>query len=219
MKYFKIFTVIFIAFMLLLSNNTKAQMDCPLGFIELKKTIDVTVNGQTCPYDVWLCVRCDAGPYPIPFEVRLNCLGPVNSECTLDIALTVAAIKSTITDPSWINENITEECFAGWGPCQPFYPFTFKELNTNVPACWKKFNFIDENNEPHIRYVACEHLRCITIYKVCWDGTNFQKILWEGPYLFGTGTCEIYAVEPYEPPDPGPNQYSDCFYIQSECWL
>ncbi|MFH1051431.1 MAG: hypothetical protein V1779_10950 [bacterium] len=188
--------------------------ECDTGWVELyRPNIPIVVDGDTCLYNLWLCVKCNAGTYPIPFEVKLNCHGPVDNDCLLDVPKVVEEIKKLITDANWVDANLGDDCFAGTGPCNPYYPLTFKELIGHIPVCWKKYNFIDDDNKSHILYMGCDNMTCITEYRYCWNGSDFEMILMEDPYIQGSGNC-IYP----EPPDPLPGLYTGCFYIPGECW-
>ncbi|MFC2130077.1 hypothetical protein ACFLSQ_01460 [Bacteroidota bacterium] len=213
MKCFKLFLVLFISLLVLSGGEAKAQEDCDSGWVAIyKPNIPVIVDGDTCDYDLWLCVRCDAGPYPIPFEVKLNCRGPSDNDCVLDVPKSIQAIEDIITDPQWIYDNLSSECFAGWPPCGQ-YPWQWKEVIYHVPVCWRKYNFIDDDKESHMLLEGCTDMWCITKYDVCWDGENFQKIKTDGPVIDGTGICLFE-----EPADPDEEEYSECWYIEGDCW-
>jgi hypothetical protein len=213
MKVFKIF-IVSLFFLLLLSGiKVYAQGECDTGWVQIYlPSVEVIVDGDTCDYQIWLCVHCEATPNIQPLEIKIHCTGPVDNNCILDIADIHQEIEKMITDPEWIDENLVE-CFVGVPPCsQPEWDYL--KLIGRVPVCWKKYNLWD-GQESHIIYEGCSNMTCVTKYKVCWDGVKeiFDKQLYEGPYIEGSGSCHKD-----EQPDPPPGQYSSCFYIEGDCW-
>jgi hypothetical protein len=51
------------------------------GTISRTETVTITVDNDTCSYNVRLCVSCPAGTNPVPFEIILNQFEPADSSC------------------------------------------------------------------------------------------------------------------------------------------
>ena len=212
----------FIAIFLSSSFEAKAEFpsdECDPGFIQLDPIpVSITVDGQTCDYWVYLCVKCDVSPSSSSFEIYFYCHGPVDINCVLDGKKVIEAINDIITDPNWIEQNISNQCFSGWPPCSPLWQK--KQITYLVPMCWRKYNWDDLFGHHGIFYEACSDTKkCKTIYEVCWDGNEYTKTLISGPIATEGSTCKIFNTYPFEPPDPEPCAYSECFFILGDCPL
>ncbi|MFC2131361.1 hypothetical protein ACFLSQ_07990 [Bacteroidota bacterium] len=203
MKYLKLFIIFFIS--LLVLNEFEANAwdfdDCPEGYDVIKTSVWVKIGEKNCEYDVWLCVKCE---FMTHYEgaIGLVCWGPTDPNCVAgDGGEVVPIIESIVFAPDFI---ATYLCEGIYPPCtNP--PSSGFELTTEVPMCWRKYNFEDES----IIYERCpDEETCNSVWNLCWDvileDWNMQRI--SGPTQSGTPACQLW-----EPDDPDEDEYSVCF--------
>jgi hypothetical protein len=186
------------------------NISCPSGYTHYVRTVSVTVGGTTCNYIIDICVLCENVTHIDSLTIMLKAFRTLDT-CNQDPNLVNAAIYSIITDPFWINFNIPISCFTGIIPCEEGY-FYLKGVE---PVCWKKVGYLDDYNNLKIAYVGCyyETCECVTVYRICWDGSSYTIDIESGP---SSGTCNCLENEP---PDPqNPDEETDCFYLEGPCY-
>lgn len=201
-----------------LKSQPDSVYDCPDGFVKIpNQLVTVIIGGDTCQYRVGLCVKCPAGPYPIPFTVRLAQFEPYPDSCGIDFVQAMDSIIAIITDPDWIDANISQDCFAGWGPCE-YGKYT--SVYPHSPICWRKCKYLDESYVVHMCYVACSDEECVCEREdlVCSNGSDFERIIgvWYRKNGCSPGPCaSTLEGEETDPPDPTPQNpeptFSNCF--------
>jgi hypothetical protein len=200
----KIYMFVLIGIFLLISGEiAKSQPDnnCPFGFVLVSKYVQVNVGGVICQYKVYMCIKCNAGPIPQPIEVQFKGFVADPIDCGQNKTDVKNAICAIIFDPNWIEENLSDDCFSGFGPC----PGTSITMIATTPTCWQKETGLDDK----IYYISCEpYCGCTQAYNVCWDGSNFIKTPVGPP---SPEVCVCPDPEP-EVPDTG-----ICFQLGPPC--
>ncbi len=199
-KYFSFFIIAVIA---MLSFKTITARDCPSG----TSTEWVTWEIFECDYDIKICYTC---PSTQPGIVQVFAFGK-DDQCVHDPPRTVNEVYEAIMAEIKTESFINGLCGAP-GPCDdPPYGY---EIIVRYYVCWQMYN---DNND--IFYWPCNpQVYCDEIWKYCYD-TN------SGDYVFVLQqrdppddedvycTTDIQEIDP-----PSPSQWSDCGYIESQCY-
>lgn len=198
-------TFLVITFMIIFFSgiNLKSQpnIQCPFGWVQVTEYVQVNVGGVICQYKVYLCVKCNAGPTPQPIEVKLAAFVADPIECGQNKTDVKNAICSIIFDPNWIEANISDDCFSGFGPC----PGTSITMVATTPTCWQKETGLDDK----VYYISCEpYCGCTQAYNVCWNGSIFIKTPIGDPY---PEDCDCPNPEPEDP------DTEECFQLGLPC--
>lgn len=209
---------------ILISNADAPNISCPPGFVRITKFIMVNINGALCRYRVDLCVQCPAGTHPVPFTVKLAAFTADPINCGFNSSQVKDSIMNIVTDPNWIQTNLSGDCFAGWGPC----PENAVTVVGVAPLCWKKIKYKDEENDStKVMYVGCyeEGCTCQQDITICWNPQTQDFIKTYGQFyrepLGCQSSCEIVFEIPdeqiHEPTEEEPFPESACFGLESPC--
>jgi len=224
----KLISISFIVIVIILSSLFSSaiaapNISCPQGFVRITKYIMVNINGALCQYRVDLCVQCPAGTNPVPFTVKLAAFTPDPINCGFDPSQAKDSIMKIVTDPNWIQANLSGDCFAGWGPC----PQNVITVVGVTPLCCKKIKYKDDHNNTKVIYSACydEGCSCQQDIAICWNPQTqeFDKIY--GPFYREPMGCQLACENLPEIPDeqiPEPSEEepfpeSACFGLESPC--
>jgi hypothetical protein len=215
-----IIVIVIILSSLFTSAIAAPNISCPPGFVRITKFIMVNINGALCRYRVDLCVQCPAGTHPVPFTVKLSTFTADPINCGFDPSQAKDSIMKIVTDPNWIQANLSTDCFAGWGPC-PENAVTVTEV---FPICWEKIKYLDDENHIQVLYAGCdEGCGCMRDKIICWNGKSFDST-YVSDYYSQEGCfdeCEnILEPDNSTIPDPTievPFPTSICFGLRGPC--
>jgi hypothetical protein len=195
MRSSRIFTIFFIALILLSIKNEKAFGACPDGYSSTSKTITI----YNCPMQVDICYKC----YGVSIEYIVNIVGFgfVDDNCIPSQGCNIVQkVYEAIVNPEYLNEEL---CPNNIPPCTT----GTVQVKVKYFSCWYKYW---DSYQGHVMWEACEDKAyCEVVYEYCWDPI---LEIWQVNVKSHTGnnwppTCTLNI-----PPDPDENDPpTDCF--------
>ena len=212
----KIYMLLLIEIFLLISGEiSKSQPPnfCPQGYTQIIVNIPIIDNGDTCMYEVILCVKCVLGTSPesIVEEIMVHAMRPLDTLCISDSAAVMNSIVQTINDPDWVYINIIPYCSNGWPPCNSNPPVPPIEVVYSYPICWQWDVFVineDPYEEVRVKVASCDCF-CKWTKFFCWEGQQLVEL---------TGLAIPPDIDPESSCDCLQPEYSgECFVEPSPC--
>lgn len=219
MKRFTIFFIIitFLAF-------TKGFADeiippCLDGFTQMSTTVNVGPSPY-CTYTVYFCFKCNVEEKPWGYVYEFEFGGivyakPPSEFCKKPYGDVEAAALAKILDPDFIDDYLCGP--TGWDvpPCiDPEFEII---VVVNTKLCKVKYKD-PECDVPVVLDCPNKTLECHRVWKICWNGSNYEYTIIEGPTMRNGDPYECNIYRPpqypyYEPSDPSDGNYSDCFRV------
>lgn len=203
-------TVLLIGILLIIAyENIKSQEPyvCPPGYTQLTANIPVIQNGDTCIYEVILCVKCRLGTSPssIVEEIMVHAIRPLDTLCQCNPDSIMNTVIKNINDEDWIFANIIPYCSGGWPPCNSIPPNFPIQIDYYYPICWKWDYFEINENPPDTVQVKVAGCDCYCKWSkfFCWNGNELINI------------PELDIL-----PDIDPESTCNCLELEyeGECW-
>jgi len=202
-----ILIVLAIIITMLTISAKDADAQCPAGYSQTT----ITMNIFGCDYNVLICYKC---PTLFPtYEIMLAGVMPIPSNPSCSNGLTFDQIcneiENQIATADFVYTFLCPQMQAE--PC----PDNSTTIIYSTPVCWNITKIIYQGAETY-SYSPCNGSpNCEIIYKVCFNGTTYERTFDNATLTGGSINCYLHAYEITLPTVL--NQPTDCFIINSKC--